>query len=451
MESSYLDRYEIVQTFKENDLQKVFIGTDNQSNQTVVINNIYINDNNSTWGITNQNYKDIFNNILHFEKIDNEIVIVTKTKEGLSLNEYLNNFTPTFTERVNLIYQYLNNIKKYDPLPNNAKSILVDESQIVVNEGKVSFSELIIFNENTFNIDELKSVKNNIVSVLQKLTSTKDIDYKELSLYMKIVGFIDEFRKDNETYNSIEKVLNGFENLNIDGLSMPSNQEDIISPDNTNLVGRRVGSINQDLLRKMDTKKNYPFSIAVGTAGIITTVLVGLFIFKSILPLGKSLDSDTSFSSNRIVNNLTKNKDPKDMVSVNDGKIVEPNSNIDYLSKDIKKDFTNSKYSDFSFKISDGKDNSHKITINQGTIEAHSQLLMWVKSDTPDEFNITVEGYSNENLSLKQSVLYKPLNINNWELVRFTLNKNIDDYVNIVFDNVDGTIWVGKITIDIFK
>lgn len=456
MESSYLDRYEILQTFKENELQKVFVARDNESNQAVVINNIYIDNDNSTWDITNQNYKDIFDNILHFEKTDNELVIVTKTEEGLSLDEYLTNFTPSFTERVNLIYQYLNNIKKYNPLPTNTQSVLVDESQIIVNDARISFDELIIFNENAFNIDSFKPIKDKIVSVLQKLISVKDINYDELPLYVKIVGFIDQLRKDDEIYSNMENVFTGFESLNIEGLSMPSNQkENMVNTNKNNFIDKDINSINQNLINPSNTAKNPTLSIAIGAAGIITTILVGLFVFKSILPLDKNLNNDANLASNGVIdinaNNFPEDQSSDHMAEIDDNKVVEPNDNIDYLSEDIKKDYANSKYSDYSFKMSDIGDKSHKIVINQGPLLANSQLLMWVKSDSPNEFNISIEGYSYDNLSLKQSVSHKPLNVNSWELVRFTLNKGVVDYLNIIFDNIDGTIWVDRISIDMFK
>lgn len=452
MESSYLERYKIIQTYKESEFQKVFVGTDNQNNQAVVINNIYIKENDSIKELANQNYKDIFDSVVHFEKTDDEITIITEAKVGLSLNEYLTDFNPTFTERINLIYQYLNNIKKYNPLPNNIKSILVDEPQIIITDGKISLGDLIIFNENTFTIEDFKEVKNNIISILQRLTSLPHINYEELPLYIEVVEFIDKLRKNDEIYNNIEKIFDGFEGLNINNLSEIDQKRSLTSSDNSP-VEKTVGSINKDTSVKIGTSKNRPVTIAIGAAGIITTVLVGMFVFKSILPLGKNLDSDADLPPNEIIgiDDPIENKYTEDVESANDNKVTEPNNNINYLSEDIEKDFTTSKYSNYSFKISNDNDKSHKITIEQGLIQAHSQLLMWIKSDTPDEFNITVEGYSDENLSLRQSILHKPSNVNSWELVRFTLNKNIDDYVDIIFDNINGTIWVDKISIDIFK
>lgn len=456
MNSSYLDRYTMVQIFKENEFQKVFIGTDNNNNQAVVINTIYTEENDSIWDLVYQSYRDTFNHVLHFEKMKDQIVLVTKVEEGLSLNAYLNDFSPTFTERVNLIYQYLNGIRQYDLVPNNVKSILVDESQIIINKGKISFDELVIFNENSFKNKNFEAVMNNIVLVLKKLTSLQDINYEELPLYIKTMGFLDELQRKASIYNNINEILNEFETLNIGSLPISNTQENIITYNSTNLVGRKVGSIKEEDIIKKDTHKKRLFTIAISTAGVIAVVLVGAFILKPLFPIDKTKTSDVVISSKDATdmnaNNPEENKEMKNIIAENnDEEAIGPNKNIDYLSEYIEKDFTTSKYGDYSFKFSSENQNSHKISINQGPIKANSQLLMWVKLDTSDEIKIAIEGYSNSKLSFQQSISHKPLYVNSWELIQLTLNQDIEDSIDIIFNNIDSTVWVDKISIDIFK
>ena len=451
MNSSYLDRYTIVQTFKENDFQKVFIGTDSKDNQAVVINTIYTEENDSIWDLVGQSYKDTFNHVLHFEKMEDQIVLVTKVEEGLSLNTYLSDFSPTFTERVNLIYQYLDGIRQYDPVPNNVKSILVDESQIIINKGKMSFDELIIFNENSFKSKNFEAVINNIVLVLKKLTSLQDINYEELPLYIKTMGFLDKLQRNNETYNNINEIFNDLETLNIVSLPISNTQENIITYNSTNLVGRKVGSINEDDIRKNDIHKKRLFTIAISTAGLIAIASAGVFVFKSIFPIDKAITSDVVISPKDATDINANNPEENKETENNNEEVIGPNKNIDYLSEYIEKDFATSKYGDYSFKFSGENHNSHKIAISQGPIKANSQLLMWVKLDTSDEIKIAIEGYSNSKLSFQQSISHKPLYVNSWELIQLTLNKDIEDSINIIFNNIDSTVWVDKISIDMFK
>lgn len=461
MTSSYLNKYKIVQTFKENDLQKVFIGTDNKNNQAVVINTIYVTGNDSAWDLVEKSYESIFDHIIHFERMENQIVFVTTIEEGLSLNTYLKDFSPSFTERVNLIHQYLNYIKKYDLLPNNIKSILVDESQIIVNEGKLSFDELIIFNENSLGTNSFEPILDNIVLILKKLTSLQAINYGELPLYIEIIGFLDDLQKNKDIYNNINKIFNDLEKLNINNLSIINEEENIlgtdqsiVSSDATDLVGRKVGSIDEEAITAADMNKKRILTRVLATAGVVIIATVGVFALKSILPLDGDTLLNANIASKAIIDTKDLDEDlaNKNVVTENmEKEAVGPNSDVNYISEYIKEDFTTSKYGDYSFKISSDDSTSHKLSINTGPIKTNSQLLMWVKLDMDSEIKIDIEGYSNDKLSFQQSISHKPLHINSWELVQLTFDANIDDYIDITINDISGIVWIDKISIDIFK
>lgn len=466
MNSTYIDKYTIVQTFKETESQKVFIGTDNRNGDAVVINNIYIGANDPIWGSIEETYAHIFKHVLHFERLEDRVVFVTKVKEGLSLNGYLNDFSPSFTERVNLIHQYLDGIKPYDVLPNNIRSILVDESQIIISEGKISFDELIIFDEGSLKVNTFRSVLDNIVLVLKKLTSLKSINYEEMPIYIKVMGFLDDLQKNSSSYTSVSDISIGLAKLNILSSLIPNesilNGNQNLGVDNSsNLVGRKVGSINEDTIKMADLNKSRIFTMAIGTAGVATVALAGFFAFKSIFPLDKGMSLDENHASSGILStydldNKDSNKNEKnsilnDPLIENNTEAIGPNSNINYVSEYIEEDFTTAKYGDFSFKISGNEGASHKISISQGPILSNSQLLMWVKADTDATFTINIDGYSSDVLVFKESISHKPLAINNWELLQLTFNKDVTDYVDISFNGIDGTVWVDKISISILK
>ena len=301
MKPSYLNHYEIIQTYKEDEFQKVFVGAENKSGQAVIINNIYIKEDNPIWNLVSRDYENMFNNVINFEKTDDGILVVTKMEEGLSLDEYLTDFNPTLAERINLFRQYLDNIKKYDPLPNNTKSVLVDKSQIILIDKKISFNELIIFDKDTFVTDDPGIVGDNIISVLQRLLSMPNIDYKDLSLYMNAVEFIDRLRKNHEEYNSIEKISDAFMSLNIGNLPEPDKRKKTAHSGDIIPAKKEASPIGQEILRKVDSRRGYPASIAIGATGIITAVLVGIFVFKSILPSAKDLDGDINLPSDNII------------------------------------------------------------------------------------------------------------------------------------------------------
>lgn len=456
MKSSYLDLYTIVQTFKDNEFQKIFVGTDNKSNQAVVINTIFTNDDYSLWDSIEKNYKSFFNNVIHFERLKEKIVLVTEVGDGLSLSSYLNNFSPSFTERTNLIYQYIRGIKKYEFLPNNIKSILVDKSQLVIDKGNLFFDELIIFNENSFYIKSFDSVIDNIVSILKELTSIKDINYEELPLYIKIMGFLDKLKKNENRYTSLSELSNGLEALNIEDYIIENNSLNNIQSNSTSMLEQNSTSMHDTQFLESNMRKKTISNITLGTTGIIAVSLVGIFAFKSLFPL----DRDPVFGSNLQPNNtvnlnieeLDENNGPENISKEsNDKKAISPNDDIYYLSENIRQDFNTSKYADYSLKLC-GQDNStHKISINTDNFQSNPSIFMWIKSDTSDEIKISIEGYSEDILNFQKSICHKASNVNTWELVQLTIDRNIKDNIDIVFSNINGTIWIDQIRIDILK
>lgn len=459
MKSSYLNRYNIVQTFKDNEFQKIFIGTDNRNNDSVVINTIYTDEGSSFWDSIKENYNSFFYNIIDFEKLENEIVIVTKINEGIALTLYLNDFVPSFTERITLIHQYLKSIKKYEFLPNNIKSVLVDESQIVINESILSLDELIIFNAHSFNIEKFDPVMDNIISILKKLTSIKDINYEDLPMYVKVMEFIDKLQKNKSHYSSLEGLLTEFEALNIKSYAITNNNADKIQPDPTNLVGRKVGSINELDFEETTINKKSISKIALSTTGIIAISVAGVFAFKTIFPIDQNPLLGSNLAANDTVNlKLDVDKETEDTVDYDNkenensnSKIVTPNDDISYLSEYIEQDFNNSKYADYSLKLSDTYSNSHKISINKDSIKSNSEILMWMKSDMTNEISINVEGYSKDNLVFQKSMTHTPFKRNTWELIQISIDKPVEDNIDIVFDNIKNTVWIDKIRIDLLK
>ena len=480
MSSSYLNKYTIVQIFKSNDFQKVYIATDNSNAQAVVINNIFTSNNTSLWDLVEEKYQHIFNHLLHFERRENEIILVTKVEEGLSLSAYLNAFSPSFAERVRLIRQYLDGISKYDLLPNDVKSVLVDESQIILNNGVISFDELIIFNESSFGTNSFDPIMNNIISVLKKLTKLENINYDELPLFIKTMGFLDELQRNKSLYYDISQVFDSFNHLDIADLSIIKEDENLISTkqnilnvqkdvdysDATNLVGRKVGSLNEDMIKMADGNKKRNLTVAISAAGAVTVALAGILIFKSVLPLGDdiSLNANTSpnetvFSQNLDLNSTNENSSNKNSTDEKSddssdpiaSEVRSPNKNITYVSEYVFHDYGTTKYGDFSFMISGDNGPSHKLSINQGPINEGAQFLMWLKSDSNDPFKIKVIGYSGDKTSFKKEISYKPLFVNGWELVQLSFDSNISDNIDVVFDDVTGTVWIDKISIDLFK
>lgn len=199
------------------------------------------------------------------------------------------------------------------------------------------------------------------------------------------------------------------------------------------------------------TGKNIGLSLAIGGAGLVVALLVAWFVFRPVINSNGNSTNAGPGPSKDVVDvrpgspgDENSGQEPLDELS-------QPSDHISHVDETIEKDFTDSKYSSFSYRISGDKARSHKISLDQGPIKANSQVLMWIKSDTGSSFDVAVQVYSNGNLTFKQSVLYKPSRPDNWELVRFSLTKDIKGPFDIVFSNVEGRLWLDRISIDFFK
>lgn len=473
MNVSYLSKYTVVQIFKSNEFQKVYIATDNNTNQAVVINHIFAGEGGQTLRFIENLYENPLNNVLHFEPVEDGVILVTKVEEGLSLHDYLEETSPSFSKRVHLIHQYLEGIQKYDFLPNHIKSILTDQSQIILSGDRLYFDELIIFNEATFHTVDFQPTMNNIISILKDLTKLQNINYDELPLFINIIGFLDEIQKNKHTYTNIHQLFGDFEKIDVgdsyridDTENILHAQQGVLSAqqglsnlESTSLVGKKVSAINEDAIRMADKSSKRNFTVAIGTAGAITVAVAGILMFKSIFPMENNISANQKTPINEIANvqnvaDEEQEKNPSEEIGAADldGDAVGPNKNITYLSEHIQKNYEPTKYGDFSLVISGDDEGPHIVSIHEKSIyKEGSQFILWVKADSNDEFKVMVKGYANNVLTFNETVTHKPLFTNGWELIQFPFDADVDGDLEVVFDDVTGTLWIGKIAIDTLK
>ncbi len=473
MNVSYLSKYTVVQIFKSNEFQKVYIATDNNTNQAVVINHIFSGEGSPTLSLIESLYENPLNNVLHFEPVEDGVVLVTKVEEGLSLNNYLEEALPSFTKRVHLIHQYLEGIQKYDFLPNPIKSILADPSQIILSKDRIYFDELIIFDENTANAVGFQPTMDHIISVLKDLTKLQNIDYDELPLFIHTIGFLDEIQKNKHTYTSIHQLLGDFEKIDLGDSSSIDDTENIFHAQQgafaaqqglsylepTSLVGKKVSAIDEDIIRMADKSNKRSFTVAIGTAGAITVAVAGMLMFKSILPIENNISADQKMPPHEIASVQNVAGEEKEVTSSKEvgaadlgGDAIGPNKNITYVSEHIQQNHVPTKYGDFSLVISGDDVGPHTVSIHEESIHKEgSQFILWVKADSSEAFKVTVKGYVNNVSTFNKTVTHQPLFTNGWELIQIPFNADVDGDLEVIFDDVTGTLWIGKIAIDTLK
>ncbi|MCT4607045.1 MAG: hypothetical protein N4A64_13270 [Marinisporobacter sp.] len=269
MDYSYVDKFNILQTLETNIRQKILMGSIKDHPEELVIINILHNRDTSRENIGK--LKKACKTLQHIEKLDQSIVIVTKTQEGIPLEAYLEEEKVTTESRLSMVFQYLKNIKRYDVLEHSLQSILINESQIVIQKGKLACNELIVAEENFINIDSFKEIQNKVGKIAKKILSYAEEDdaYKKY-ISPDLVKFVEELRMGKKEYKNLEEIYDTFKGLYLyndhqknKGMSLKHNSD-------------RIGKKLSRTKRNKSKSKKKIFKFAIGL------ILMGGIIFGMI-------------------------------------------------------------------------------------------------------------------------------------------------------------------------
>lgn len=243
MNSSYLDRFNILEIFKDDDKQKILIGTFKEESDKVVVINI-IKKNSLPILDSIYKFKSCLSNLVHIEESDDDLVIVTKYIEGIQITSYLDSFKITFKHRINLAYEYLEKISKYDIFDNLYKYIFIDKSQILIKDNELFLSEFLIINDNltkdtmTFN-DITKKLANILRIIILNNKSQINLPNNKAE---KILDFIDKLEKNEQGFKTLEDIHNTYKDIYIYDLYMNDDKTSY----NTNNIINTVKTTSND-------------------------------------------------------------------------------------------------------------------------------------------------------------------------------------------------------------
>lgn len=231
MGNSYTDKYEILKTFKKDEFQTVLIGSNKEQPEDVVVINIF-NKYKAARFLSKSQFSNGLNNLVHLEEHDNELIVITEYKEGTPLESYLSYSNTTLKHRINLAYEYMTKIVKYDIFQNPVKEILIDESQVNITNDQLYFNELFFLDESVSASTDFNALASKIGNIIEKIVfvnkSTNDKN-KDLAS-KKILNFINKLKNEQHSFNSIQEVYDNFRKIYIYDLfmedkGMPLNKE----------------------------------------------------------------------------------------------------------------------------------------------------------------------------------------------------------------------------------
>ncbi len=215
MTNSYIDIYDVHEVFTENKYQKILLGSSKKNSEQIVIINI-INKELSKTMISDSQFSKGLKNLVFLENTNDNLIIVTECKEGTSLKNYLDFFDATVRNRINLAYEYLTKTLQYDVLSNCFKTLLVDESQIIIKDSTLYFNELIILDDKSKKYQDFNSVIGVLIGVVEKIIFINNTSSPiEDALLLKISKFIEKFKDNDVNYTSLKEIHEEFRNIYI--------------------------------------------------------------------------------------------------------------------------------------------------------------------------------------------------------------------------------------------
>jgi hypothetical protein len=246
--NSYTNKYEILRTFKRDDRQNVLIGSNKEDSNEVVVINILYKDKVSKV-ISKSQFPKGLHNLVHLEEEDNDLIVITEYKEGTPLDSYLSYFNTTVKHKINLAYEYMTKIVKYDIFSNSIKKILIDESQVNIKNNELYFSELLFLNNNFSESTDFDIIVSQIGDIIEKIVfsnaPTEDKDNALAS--QKILEFIHKLKNGDHDFNTIEGVYNGFRKIYIYDLFM-GDEYKLAAKENPHVIPLPIGTTDTDII-----------------------------------------------------------------------------------------------------------------------------------------------------------------------------------------------------------
>lgn len=253
MSSLYKDKYEILKTFKEDEYQTVLIGSDKENLDEVVVINI-LHKNKIPKPISESKVSNGLNNLLYLENVGDDLIIVTQYKEGTPFESYLKFFDNTIKHKINLAYEYLDKITKYDAFDNSIKKILIDESQMIIKGEELCFNELLFLDNNFENPTEFNDIASHIGDTIEKIVFSKEpIDDKDnYPASQSLLEIINKLKNNDHEFKSIQDICNSFKKIFIYDLFMENESKgDEYKSD----AKEKNGPIDNEMLSKVDFDK----------------------------------------------------------------------------------------------------------------------------------------------------------------------------------------------------
>lgn len=133
---------------------------------------------------------------------DGKLHIILKEQQGHSIKNFIKKSRLDYDDRVQIVYEYLKLIEKYDSFPNAIKIQLVDDEQLLISDDGMAFREL---------IDYTLTKSYSLTDVFKQVGKTIECILHDADGYHS--QFIDNLLLGNHQFSSFEVLKNQFKDV----------------------------------------------------------------------------------------------------------------------------------------------------------------------------------------------------------------------------------------------
>ncbi|MGF7056448.1 hypothetical protein [Brassicibacter mesophilus] len=470
MDSAYLENFEIIDTYVQNDYQKIFICKHKENNNLYLLNSIT-----EKTVVSDVDFDNLKNNVNAIEEIyetDESIDIITEYNRNNSLEEYISSNKMTLASQINYTSFIMNKIIRLKNQPNRIFLSMFNHNSLQIYEnGSMGSAGILLLRPNYINVGT-EEVLRAIANVLHIIFSGKEIEDNKVLKHIPpdISRLITNCLEDK--YIRLIDLVSDYKSSNLYKLINPERQE-----------SKRVHTMRKNLSRKRFKYKIKSKAIVI----LIILIPVIAFAVDKIIDTIK-LRNDTTIEANADEINKNKENDTSTITDTENQQnsqdntedhteeindiLIKDNSTetiSDFFSEDMNLDdetnigvIDSEKFHKGTSSIKASNDTQEKQSFLIGYIDFNDEKFsylkdrvvnasLWLNSNGNTECSVVLK-LGNEDKILTYTSRKADLVQNNWILQNLEVNTKNGDYIKI-YITVDPNeeIWIDTIDIDVLK
>jgi len=421
MYRDYIKNFNIIETYKDTNLQKIFIASSRDHAGSPVLINVFL-DKTTVETLYHRHLHEVFDNLIDIQKGQDYILLVTKFhRNTIPLEIYLDSNTLKITEKIELISHFLQKTIQYDVLPNYFKDSLIDFSQVSIKDNTMFFDEIIILNESSLDDNDFSPVAKEISRFINRLIPENTMEEENQKTLNKILNFAKDLITFPYKYKNFQEVLDSYNNIFIDN---SGNQAGVLA------VG--INNLNKNIIKK---KNSYNYKTPLVILSIMALLATGYLLYKHIGGIGYRHDLQASKEMVKPIAYFEKKQEDtvwkfinKSFMDGNDGNIEESFwqvSREDEIIQEISSEDLSLKFQEdgvytISLKVRDSFKNWSEEYIETIQISTNANKDLNISSTNTSEKTLAINPLNEESVSKDTDIFKK-------EGFSYRFEKNADD------------------------